>query len=324
MRKNAVRLSLCVMLSALSPVAEAQQPKAYRIGVIVPGGPLHDVIDGLRDGLRELGLEEGKQYALTVRDTKGDTKVANEAARSFEREKVNLIYAVTTPMITTAKEATTNMPIVFCIGSDPVAGGLVDSFPKPGGRLTGIHYLARDLTGKRLEILKEILPKIGRVLTFYDPSNQVAADGATLARDEAKRLGLKFIERHVASIEDLQKGLQALKAGEADAFLYSPDAMVASQAQSIIDTGRTKKLPTMFQDRTLVAKGGLASYGQNYYQIGWLSAKYVERVLSGTPPKDLKIDTIDNVELAINLQTARQLGLTVPAQVLARANKVIK
>ena len=322
--RRIVRFILISSVLSAAAIAEAQQPKAYRIGVIVPGGPLHEVIDGLRDGLRELGLEEGKQYALTVRDTKGDTKVANEAARSFDREKVNLIYALTTPMITAAKEATTNMPIVFCIGSDPVAGGLVDSFAKPGGRLTGIHYLARDLTGKRLEILKEILPKIGRVLTFYDPSNQVAADGATLARDEAKRLGLKFIERHVASIEGLQKGLQGLKAGEADAFLYSPDPMVGSQAQLIIDTARTKKLPTMFQDRTLVAKGGLASYGQNYYQIGQLSAKYVERVLSGTHPKDLKIETLDNVELAINLQTAKQLGLTVPAQVLARANKVIK
>jgi putative ABC transport system substrate-binding protein len=305
-------------------MAEAQQAKTYRIGVILPGGPLHEVIDGLKDGLKDLGLEEGKQYVLTLRDTKGETKLATEAARSFEHEKVNLIYALTTPVITAAKEATANTPIVFCIGSDPVASGLVDSFPQPGGRLTGVHYLARDLTGKRLEILKEILPKIGRVLTFYDPNNQVAAEGATLAREEAKRLGLKLMERHVASVEDLQKGVQGLKAGEADAFLYSPDPMVGSQAQLIIDMAKAKKLPTMFQDQILVAKGGFASYGQNYYEIGRASAKYVQRVLSGTNPKDLKIETLDNVELAINLQTAKQLGLNVPAQVLARANKVIK
>ncbi|HSF56708.1 MAG TPA: ABC transporter substrate-binding protein, partial [Candidatus Binatia bacterium] len=177
---------------------------------------------------------------------------------------------------------------------------------------------------KRLEILKEILPKIARVVTFYDPNNRAAEEGATLAREEAKRLGLKLIERHVASVEDLKKGLQGFKAGEADAFLYSPDPMVGSQAQLIIDVAKTKRLPTMFQDQTLVAKGGFASYGQNYYEIGRTSAKYVQRVASGTHPSELKIETLDNVELAINLQTAKQLGLNVPPQVLARANKVIK
>jgi ABC-type uncharacterized transport system substrate-binding protein len=324
MSKKIFHFALGVMLLAYSSPSQAQQPKTYRIGVILPGGPLHEVIDGLKDGLKDLGFEEGKQFILTIRDTKGETKAAIEAARSFDLEKVNLIYALTTPVITAAKEATVNTPIVFCIGSDPVAGGLVDSFPKPGGRLTGVHYLARDLTGKRLEILKEILPKIGRVLTFYDPNNRVAAEGATLAREEAKRLGLKLMERHVASVEDLQKGVQGFKAGEADAFLYSPDPMVGSQAQLIIDMAKTKRLPTMFQDQTLVAKGGFASYGQNYYEVGRLSAKYVQRVLSGTHPRELKIETLDNVELAINLQTAKQLGLTIPAQVLARANKVIK
>ena len=322
--KSAGILTIFVTLSCGGGMAQAQQPKIYRIGVVLPGGPFHEVIDGLKDGLKDLGLEEAKQFTLTIRDTKGDAKAANEAARNFDREKVNLIYALTSPVITAAKEAAVNTPIVFCIGTDPVASGVVDSFAKPGGRLTGVHYLARDLTGKRLEILKEILPKIARVLTFYDPSNRAAEEGATLAREEAKRLGLKLIERHVASVEDLKKGLQGFKAGEADAFLYSPDPMVGSQAQLIIDVAKTKRLPTMFQDQTLVAKGGFASYGQNYYEIGRTSAKYVQRVASGTHPRELKIETLDNVELAINLQTAKQLGLNVPSQVLARANKVIK
>lgn len=317
-------LALSVIVLVFSSPSQAQQPKIYRIGAVLPGGPLHEVIEGLKEGLKNLGLEEGKQFTLTIRDTKGDTKAANEAARNFDREKVNLIYALTSPVITAVKEATADTPIVFCIGSDPVASGLVDNFVTPGGRLTGVHYLARDLTGKRLEILKEILPKIGRVLTFYDPNNQVAAEGATLAREEAKRLGLKLIERHVASVDDLQKGVQGLKTGEADAFLYSPDPMVGSQAQLLIDTAKTKRLPTMFQEQTLVAKGGFASYGQNYHEIGRASAKYVQKVLGGTHPRELKIETLDNVELAINLRTAKQLGLTIPAQVLARANRVIK
>jgi putative ABC transport system substrate-binding protein len=315
---------LCVMLLALCPSAKAQQPKIYRIGVLFPGGPLSQAIDGLRDGLKELGLEEGKQFTLTILDTKSNAKTAQDAAKTFEREKFHLIYALATAVITVAKDSTANMPIVFSIGSDPVTGKLVDSFAKPGGRLTGVHFLVRDLTAKRLEILKEILPKLGRVLTFYDPDNRVAVEGATLAREEAKRLGLKLIERHVATIEDLRKGLQALKAGEVGAYFFIPDTMVVSQSQLIIDAAKAKKLPTMFQEQSLVAKGGLASYGQSYYEIGRLSAKYVQKVLSGTPPRDLRIETFDDVELAINLKTAKELGLTIPPNVLARANKVIR
>ena len=285
---------------------------------------MYETIEGLKAGLRELGLEEGKQFTLTIGDTKGDVKAAAEAARNFEQEKVSLIYALATSVITAARAATADVPIVFCVGSDPVTGGLVDSFAKPGGRLTGVHFLLRDLTAKRLEILKEVLPKLSRVVTFYDPGNRVPTEAAKSGREEAKRLGLKFIERHVKSVEELRQALQTLKAGEADAFFYTPDAMVGSQAQLIIDTAKAKKLATMFQESGLVAKGGLASYGQNYYQLGWLSAKYVQKVLSGTPPRDLRIETVEDVELAINLKTAKDLGLTIPPNVLARAKRVIK
>ncbi len=314
---------LGAMLLALCPSADAQQ-KPYRIGVILPAGPLYEALDGLKDGLRQLGLEEGKQYALTIRDTKGDPKAAQEAARSLEGEKVNLIYALASSVVTATKGATTNVPIVFGMGSDPVTGGIVDSFGKPGGRLTGVHYLVRDLTAKRLEILKEIVPKLTRVVTFYDPANRVPVESAKLGREEAKRLGLKFIERHTNSVEELKKALQALKPGEADAFFYTADAMVGSQAQLIIDTTTAKKVATMFHEPSLVAKGALASYGQNYYEVGRASAKYVQRVLNGTHPRDLRVETIENIELAINLKTAKQLGLTIPPNVLARAKKVIR
>jgi putative ABC transport system substrate-binding protein len=210
------------------------------------------------------------------------------------------------------------------VGTDPVAKGLVDSFARPGGRLTGVQYLVTDLTAKRLEILKEILPKLSRVIIFYNPGDLIAPAAAKLAREEAGRLGLKFIERHVSSVEELRKVLQALKPGEAEAYFYVPDVMVVGQVQLIIDTAKAKKLATMFQERSPVAKGALASYGQNFYEIGRVSAKYVQRVLSGVQPRDLKVETIDDVELVINLQTAKALGLTIPPNVLARARKVIK
>jgi putative ABC transport system substrate-binding protein len=324
MRKKSLGFALSTLLLALSFPAQAQQQKTYRIGVVYPGGPLRDIIDGLRAGLKELGLAEGKQFTLAIEDTKGDTKAAETTAKNFEREKVDLIFAIAGAVIAAAKQATTSVPIVFCTGSDPVAAKLVNDFARPGGRLTGVHYLVRDLTAKRLEILKEILPKLSRVVTFYNPAIRVAAEGATLAREEAKRLGVKLLERHVKSSDELRKELQALKAGEADALFYIPDTTVIGQTQLIIDTAKAKKLPTMFQDESLVAMGGLASYGQNYQEIGRLAAKYVQKILSGTHPRDLRIETIENTDLAINLKTAKELGVTVPPQVLARAKRVIK
>src|SRR5262245_47008496 len=314
---------LAIVLLTVSSGA-AQQSKVYRIGVLYPGGPLSGTLDGLRGGLSELGLAEGKQFTLAILDTKGDTKAAEEAAQNFEREKFDVIYALTLPVVTPAKAATTNIPIVFSVGTDPVAMGLVDSFAMPGGRLTGVYYLATDLTAKRLELLKEILPKLSRVITFYNPGDPAAPGAAKLAREEAGRLGLKFVERHVTSVKELRKVLQALKPGEADAYFYVPDVMVIGQVQLIIDTAKSKKLATMFQEQSLVAKGALASYGQNYYEIGRVSAKYVQRVLSGVQPRDLKVETVDDVELVINLQTAKALGLTIPPNVLVRARKVIK
>jgi putative ABC transport system substrate-binding protein len=213
---------------------------------------------------------------------------------------------------------------VFSVGSDPVAVGLVESFAKPGGRLTGVHAQGRDLTAKRLEILKEVLPKLRRVVTFYDPANPSAQAGAKLAREAARQLGIDLIERKVSSVKELQNGLKALRAGEADAYFYVADAMMISQAQLIIDTATAKRLPTMFNETAMVAKGALVSYGVSYHEAGRLTAKHVQRVLAGTSPKDLPVENVDRLELVLNLRTARELGLTIPRQIRLRADKVIE
>jgi putative ABC transport system substrate-binding protein len=304
-------------------LAEAQQTKVYRVGVILQGGPYYDAINGLRDGLKELRLTEGKHYVLEIRDAKGDLKVVEEAARNLEREKVDLIFAVATSVTIAVKRATANLPIVFYAGSDPVALGLVESFANPGGRLTGVHNQTTDLTAKRLEILKEMLPKARRVLTFYNPSNRSAAESAKFGRDASSQMGFELVERHVASVEELQGALGALKAREMDAYLLLSDGMVISQAELIINAAKAKRLPTMFHEGSLVAKGGLASYGISYHRAGRSSAKYVQRILAGTNPKELPVETVDKLDLIINLKTAKQIGLTIPPNVLARADKVI-
>ena len=317
-------LSLAILLLTTPLPTEAQQVKVYRVGVLLPGEAWYEIIDGLRVGLKQLGLEEGKQYALAIRDWKGDAKAAEEAARKFEQEKVNLIYTTSTNSTIAAKRATAEIPIVFCAGTDPVVVGLVDSFAKPGGRLTGIYQPATDLTAKRLEILKEMVPKLRRVVTFYDPRRPTAIESSKLAREAAQQMGLQLVERHVASIEELQTGVRALRAGEVDAYLAVSDAIASNQAQLIIDTARVKKFATMLDFLSHVIKGGLASYGVSLHEVGRVSAKYVQRILAGVKPKDLPVEGVDKIALVINLKTAKQIGLTIPPNVLARADKVIR
>jgi putative tryptophan/tyrosine transport system substrate-binding protein len=324
MHKKIVTLLMATFVLVSAHLVQAQQAKIYRVGVILEGGPFYAVLDGLKDGLRELGFEEGKHFLLQIRDLKGVRKVADEAARSLEREKVDLIYVIATSPAIAVKRATAEVPIVFVVGSDPTVAGLVESFARPGGRVTGVHFLSSDLTAKRLEILKEILPELRRVVTFYDPSNEVALRAAKSAREAARQLKVEVVERQVASVEELRLGLKALKADEADAYFYINDAMMASQAQSIIDTARAKKLPTMFQEPSLVAQGALVSYGVSYHEVGRLSAKYVQRVLAGTSPQNLPVEMLNRLGLAVNLKTAKELGLTIPQAVLLRADKVIE
>ncbi len=324
MKRKTFGVVLGALLLALSFPAKAQQPKAYRVGVLLPGEPWYENIDGLRVGLRQLGFEEGKQFVLSIQDWQGDAKMAEEAARKFEQEKVDLIYTTSTNSTIAARRATADIPIVFCAGADPVVLGLVDSFAKPGGRLTGVYERSTDLTAKRLEILKEIVPKLRRVVTFYDPRNSVAIESSKLAREAARQMKIQFVERHIVSVEELQAGMRALRAGEVDGFFQLGDPMTSNQAPLIIDTARAKRLPTMFVNQSLVIKGGLASYSVSRHEVGRVSAKYVQRILTGVNPKDLPVEGIDKIDLVINLKTAKEIGLTIPPNVLVRAQKVIR
>jgi len=271
-----------------------------------------------------LGLEENKQLILQVHDAKGNLKSVEAAARSLEEEKIDLIYAVTTSVALAAKRTTKNVPIVFYAGTDPVVVGLVESFRKPGGRLTGIHGQNTDLTAKRLEFLKEMIPTLRRVVTFYRPDNPAAHESVKNARDAARRLKVELMERLVASVEELREALRVLRPGEADAYIYVSDSMVGSQAELIIETARAKRLPTMFSYKTNVVMGALASVGDSYYAIGRLSAKSVQRVLLGADPGTLPVEQLDRPEFVINLKTAKTLGLTIPQSMLMRADEVIR
>ena len=212
-----IRIVVCLLVAAFLPpnILEAQQSKVYRIGAIHQGGPYKAVVDGLRDGLNQSGLEEGKHFVLEIRDAKGEIKAVEEAARNFERDKTHMIYVVTTSAATVVKNVSSQVPIVFAVGSDPLASGLVQSFVKPGGRLTGVQYSTTDLTAKRLEILKEMLTKLSRIVIIYNPNNPSAVEAAALARQAGKQFGVQVAERFVISVEELrQAGFPAKPAHE--------------------------------------------------------------------------------------------------------------
>ena len=304
--------------------ASAQQHAMFRLGIVREGGPDIAAVEGLKEGLKEFGLLEGRDYVLESRDLHGDPTAVRAAAASLEKENVDIIYSIATSVTIGVKSATARTPIVFAVGSDPVAAGLVKTFSKPGGRLTGVHYLTTDLTGKRLEILKQLLPNLHRVAMFYDPDNPAAVAAMKSARDAARQLQLEIVESKVSSAQQLRQYLATFSARDADAFFYVNDAMVRSQAQVIIDEMRAKKVPTMFSFPSIAAQGALAGYGVSFREVGRLSARYVHKILARANPGDLPVESVDRVDLSLNVATARAIGVSIPQAVRLSASEVIE
>ena len=304
----------------------AQTAGIRRIGVIYQGGPYEASIDGLRDGLSAAGLEEGRHVVLLPRNLRGDTAaVAEAAARALERDdKVDIIVAVTARLALAAKRATVEVPIVFATGTDSVGVGLVDSVTAPCGRLTGFHFLTVDLTAKRLEILQEIVPKLRRVVTFYNPGIRTAVSALATAQEAARKLGIDIVAQQVTSHEEVRERLRTLAFDEGDAYFFVSDAMVTSQAALIVEAANALRLPTMATNLSAVRAGAVAGYGPDFREYGRRAAGYVTRILAGTLPRDLPVEAVTQPALAINLKTAQAIGLDIPPLLLTRADEVIE
>ena len=308
--------------------AHAQTSGIRRVGVVYQGGLYEASIEGLREGLRAAGLEEGRHVALLLRNARGDLgdlAAAEAAARALERdEKVDVIVAINTSTALAAKRATTEVPIVFAAGTDPVAAGLVESIATPGGRLTGFHFLTVDLTAKRLEILREIVPKLSRIVTFYDPRTPGAVSSFAAAREAAGKLGIEVVAQQVTSPEELRDRLRTLTAVQAEAFFFIADFLVINHTPLVIETANAVRLPTMATQLGAVRAGALAGYGPDFREYGRRPARYVARILAGSLPRDLPVETINQPALAINLKTAKAIGFDIPPLLLARADEVIE
>jgi putative tryptophan/tyrosine transport system substrate-binding protein len=296
-----------------------------RVGVVYHGGAYEVIIEGLREGLRASGLEEGRHIALLLHNSQGDEVAAEAVARVLERDdKVDVIVGMGTSAALAAKRATTEVPIVFAAGTDPVAAGLVESIAKPGGRVTGVHFFTVDLTAKRLEILREIMPKLRRVVTFHNPGSRPAVSALKVARQAASKLGIDVAAHPVTSAQEIRDRLRTLSTADTDAYFFVSDFLVIGYAQLVIEASNATRLPTMATDVSLVRTGALAGYGPDFREIGRRVASYVVRVLAGSPPRDLPVEAIDQPALAINLKTARAIGLDIPPLLLTRADEVIE
>jgi putative tryptophan/tyrosine transport system substrate-binding protein len=309
--------------------AQAQQPaKIPRIGYVSGTGDSSDpgpYVEALRQGLRDLGYIEGKNIVIEYRGAGGKVNAGPSLVAELVQLKVDVLVVPISSAIRAAKQATKTIPIVMVTQEDPVAGGIVDSLARPGGNITGLATLQRDLSGKRLELLAEVVPRISRVGVLWDPNLPSMIIG--FKEYEAAARGLKI---QLQSLEvrgpnlDLEGAFQAAAKGRASAVITITNNPLLRNSKRIADLAIKHRLPSMYEGSTWVEAGGLISYSANDLEVFRRAATYVDKILKGTKPANLPVEQPTKFELVINLKTAKEIGLTIPQPVLFRADKVIK
>jgi putative tryptophan/tyrosine transport system substrate-binding protein len=319
-------LAVFVSLEIYGETAHAQQPaKIPRLGCYISGatkfGPREEAF---RQGLRDLGYVEGKTIFTEWRFAAAQADRATAMLEELLRLDPNIIVTDGNRSTSAAKKATKTIPIVMAVSGDPVGAGLVKTLARPGGNITGLTLLSPELSGKRLELLKETLPHISRVAVLFNPSNP----GADLYLKEvevaAKFLGLQLQTLKASRPPELTSALSGAITGGAHALITLPDAMIFSSRLQVTNFAAENRLPAMFPESEFVNDGGLISYGPNLPDLFRRAAIFVDKILKGAKPAELPIEQPTNFELVVNLKTAKQIGLTIPPQVLGRADKVIK
>jgi putative ABC transport system substrate-binding protein len=328
MSKKAICLALTAALFALCFSAEAQQPtKIPRIGYLNAVSPStgSDRIEALREGLRELGYVEGKNILIESRYAEGKLDRLPTLAAELVRLKVDVIVTSGPLPTRVTKEATSTIPIVMAQDSDPVGNGFVASLARPGGNITGLSALRPELKGKQLELLKEILPRLSRVAVFgtsTQPGNAQSLKETELA---AGAFGVKLQYLDILVPKDIESAFRTASKGRADAVLWMvPSSVDSSRRKEIVELAVKSRLPVIYPGPDIVEAGGLMTYGVNIDDLNRRAATYVDKILKGRTPADLPVEQPKKFEFIINLKAAKQIGLTIPPNVLYRADRVIK
>ncbi len=307
--------------------AEAQVPaKVPRVGYVFAqtSSEGHSRWEAARQGLRELGYVEGQNVALVIRWAEGRYERLPELVAELVRLKVDVLVVATTPGNLAAKTATQTIPVVMVGVGDPVGSGLVASLARPGGNLTGLSLLNPEISGKRLQLLKEVLPRVSRVAVLTNPGNPIHAVFWQETQEAARKLRVQLQAVEVRSPEDFEGAFRAATQGRAGALLAFDDSLTNSYPSRVVALAAKRRLPAMYGFREFPDAGGLISYGTNISDHFRRTATYVDKILKGAKPADLPVEQPTRFELVINLKTAKALGLTIPQTVLIRADQVIQ
>ena len=328
MRKKSVCFALAALFFASSFPADAQQSKKIaKIAFLAPSTPAAaaHLLEAFRQGLRELGYVEGKTFVLEVRYGEARAERISELARELVGLKVDVIVTGTDGAIAAVKRETQTIPIVMGNSSDPVGTGFVASLARPGGNVTGVSSMSPELSGKRLELLREVVPGLSRVAFLWNPDIRGAVLDYNETEGAARTLGLRVQSVEVVRAEDFDRAFSAVTKERAQAFIMPAANPVgfANRGQ-IASFAQKNRLPSMYAQREYVDAGGLMSYGPSTAVLWRRAAVYIDKILKGAKPADLPVERPTKFELVINLKTANQIGLTIPPNVLARADKVIK
>jgi len=313
----------CVVALLGAPLALEGQPvrRPHRIGILhgayFPGTPS---AEGLKAGLKGLGLEEGRDVTYEILFTRGRLEASPAAAETLVKSGVDLIFTIQEPDTRAAVAATKTIPIVFTGVGDPVAAGIVRAVYHPGGNVTGVSNLATELVPKRLEILKAVVPGLRRVWAVYHADDLSSVAAARKAEEVARALKLEVLRRPVRTSEELVTELKALKAGDG---LLSPADRAMNIPGLILDLERARRASAIFASTFWVEAGALVSYGSDEYEDGVQAARLVAKILGGTRPRELPVEGSNKIELAVNRTTAQRLGIAMPSDVMARANRLI-
>jgi len=316
-----------VLLLATGTFAKAQQPtKISRIGYLAATSAASDLprFEAFRQGLRALGHVEGLNIAIESRYTEGKFDQLPELAAELVGLKVDILVAVTTNAALAAKNATRTIPIFFFGVTDPVATGLVDSLARPGGNITGLTNVASVLSGKRLELLKETIPKLSRVAVLWDPKSPGSTPQWNESQLAARELGLQVHSMAVSSADKYEGAFKEAIQARCAALAVTANPLVNSNQKQVVDLASKNRLPAIYGRADFVDIGGLMSYSPIFTAQGQVAARFVDKILKGTKPADLPVEQPTKFELVINLKTAKALGLVIPPVVMMRAEKVIK
>jgi putative ABC transport system substrate-binding protein len=327
MTKKIIFLALCSLLFAPCSAVEAQQPtKIPRIGFLGAASPSANAprTDAFRQGLRELGYVEGKNIVIEYRWAEGKFDRLPDLAAELVRLKVDVVVTAGSAATRPAKGATVTIPIVMAQDNDPVGDGFVASLARPGGNITGLSTLAPELSGKRLELLKESAPRLSRVAVFGSSTNPGTAQALRETELAAGAFGVKLQYLEVRDPPDIETAFREALKGRADAVLVLGSAVLTSQRKQIAELAAKSRLPTISYLPEFAEDGGLMTYGANIRDLFHRAATYVDKILKGAKPADLPVEQPKKFEFIINLKAAKQIGLTIPPNVLARANRVIR